>query len=153
MIVVDTSALMAILLGEPGSERLMEAIGNADSLCMSAGTMAEAMIVADRHSVGLEMAELIEGLGIEVVSLTSSGAAAVAASYSAVGKGIHPAGLNFGDCFAYALAAERACPLLFAESDFSRTDVVHALDAAIDGLRGRGTSGLTTDEIMRLTRE
>jgi ribonuclease VapC len=128
VIVVDTSALMAILLGEPGSEQLMEAMGNADSLCMSAGTMAEAMIVADLRSVGPEMAELIQGLSIEVVSLTSSGAAAVAASYSAWGKGIQPAGLNFGDCFAYALAAARACPLLFAGSDFSRTDVMPALE-------------------------
>jgi ribonuclease VapC len=81
------------------------------------------MIVADRRSVGAEMQQLIEGLGIEVVTVTQSGADAVAAAYRTWGKGIHPAGLNFGDCFAYGLAAQRNCALLFVGDDFGKTDV------------------------------
>lgn len=123
MISVDTSALMAILLGEPGAGAVMAAIEAADALCLSAGTLAEALIVAERRSVGAEMRQLIDGLGIEVVGVSAPGAEAVAASYRAWGKGLHPAGLNFGDCFAHALATERACPLLFVGEDFSRTDV------------------------------
>lgn len=123
MIAVDTSALMAILLGEPDADIVMQVLDEAESLCISAGTLAEAMIVADRRSVGAEMQQLIEGLGIEVVTVTQSGADAVAAAYRTWGKGIHPAGLNFGDCFAYGLAAERNCPLLFVGDDFGKTDV------------------------------
>lgn len=123
MIVLDTSALMAILLGEPGAEAVMEVIEVADALCLSAGTLAEALIVAERRSVGGEMRQLIDKLGIEVVGVTPSGAEAVAASYRAWGRGLHPAGLNFGDCFAHALAADRACPLLFVGEDFGKTDV------------------------------
>ena len=123
MIAVDTSALMAILLGEPDAEIVMQVLDEADALCISAGTLAEAMIVADRRAVGAEMQQLIEGLGIEVVTVTQPGADAVAAAYRAWGKGIHPAGLNFGDCFAYGLAAERNCPLLFVGDDFGKTDV------------------------------
>ena len=101
----------------------MAAIEATDALCLSAGTLAEALIVAERRSVGAEMRQLIGGLGIEVVGVTAPGAAAVAASYRAWGKGLHSAGLNFGDCFAHALATERACPLLFVGEDFGRTDV------------------------------
>lgn len=123
MIAVDTSALMAILLGEPQAEAVMATIETAEVLCLSAGTLAEALIVAERRSVGAEMRQLIEGLGIEVVAVTATGAEEVAASYRAWGKGLHPAGLNFGDCFAHALATERACPLLFVGEDFTRSDV------------------------------
>ncbi|MDX5351423.1 MAG: type II toxin-antitoxin system VapC family toxin [Paracoccaceae bacterium] len=123
MIAVDTSALMAILLQEPGWDDLVRAVETAEGLCISAGTLAEAMIVAERRSIAAEMAQLIEGLGIEVVALGGSGALAVAAAYRAWGKGVHPAGLNFGDCFAYALASERSCPLLFVGEDFRQTDL------------------------------
>ncbi len=126
-IIVDTSALMAILLGEAGSERLMHAIETADSLSMSAGTLAEALIVAGRRAIGREMAQLVAELGIEIVPVTAVGSAAVADAYGTWGKGIHPAGLNFGDCFAYALAREEAAALLFAGKDFCRTDVKPAV--------------------------
>lgn len=126
-IIVDTSALMAILLGEAGSERLMHAIETADSLSMSAGTLAEALIVAGRRAIGREMAQLVAELGIEIVPVTAVGAAAVSDAYGTWGKGIHPAGLNFGDCFAYALAREEAAALLFAGKVFCRTDVKPAV--------------------------
>jgi ribonuclease VapC len=130
VIAVDTSALMAILLGEPQAEAVMATIETAEALCLSAGTLAEALIVAERRSVGAEMRQLIEGLGVEVVAVTATGAEAVAASYRAWGKGLDPAGLNFGDCFGHALATERACPLLFVGEDFSRTDIRSATAGA-----------------------
>jgi ribonuclease VapC len=123
VIALDTSALMAILLGEPAAEAVMQAVSEAEALCVSAGTLAEALIVADHRGVGAELRQLVEGLGVEVVPVTRSGAEAVAAAYRTWGRGRHPAGLNFGDCFGYALAVERGCPLVFVGEEFVRTDV------------------------------
>lgn len=123
MIVVDTSALMAIVLDEPQAETCMAAIEAADGLLISAGTVAETLIVAGRRNVGEEIAALIEGLGFEVVSVTEASARRISEAYARWGKGVHPAGLNYGDCFAYEVARERGCPLLFVGDDFSRTDL------------------------------
>lgn len=123
MIAVDTSALMAILLDEPEAEACMAAIEVADSLLISAGTMAEALIVAQHRNLGDEMSSLVDGLGFETVPVTSGTARRIAEAHARWGKGIHPAGLNYGDCFAYALASERDCPLLFVGDDFARTDL------------------------------
>lgn len=123
MMVVDTSALMAILLNEPHADACIAALEGDDELVISAGTIAEALIVAERRNVGAEMAELIDGLGLEVANVTAAFAHRVAQAYARWGKGLHPAGLNFGDCFAYALAKERQCALLFVGEDFSRTDL------------------------------
>ncbi len=126
MIVVDTSALMAILLGEAESEACMGVIEGAETLVISAGTVAEALIVADRRGLGEEMRRLLEGLGFEIAPVTPASARLVADGYARWGKGAHPAGLNFGDCFAYALATERAVPLLYVGDDFARTDIAAA---------------------------
>lgn len=126
MIAVDTSALMAILLDEPDAAACAEALASNDRLLICAATMAEAQIVADRRGLGAEMRGLVEGLGFEIVSLSPATARRVAAAYRHWGKGIHPAGLNFGDCFAYALAQEYDCPLLFVGKDFVQTDLVSA---------------------------
>ena len=126
MIVIDTSAIMAILLDEPEADRCIAAIAGSDVLLMSAGTLAETLIVADRRAVGAEAARLIDGLGVEVAPVTPEDARRVAAAYTQWGKGLHPAALNFGDCFGYALARERDCPLLFIGEDFARTDIVSA---------------------------
>ena len=126
MIVIDTSAIMAILLDEPEADSCIAAIAGNDILLMSAGTLAETLIVADRRAVGTEAATLINGLGVEVVPVTPEDARRVAAAYTQWGKGLHPAALNFGDCFGYALARERDCPLLFIGEDFARTDIVSA---------------------------
>lgn len=123
MIAVDTSALMAILLDEPEAGRCMAAIEAADRLLISAGTVAEALIVAGRRDLGAEMSELIDGLGFEILPVTSASARRIAAAYGRWGKGIHPAALNFGDCFALDAAEERDCPLLHVGNDFSRTEV------------------------------
>lgn len=123
MIAVDTSALMAIVLGEPDAEACMAAIEAADGLLISAGTIAEALIVSARRNVGEEMAALIEGLGFEVSNVTLASSRRIAQAYEQWGKGIHPAGLNFGDCFAYEAAKENAYPLLFVGDDLSKTDI------------------------------
>ena len=123
MIAVDTSALMAILLHEPDADAFAAALATEDRLLISAGTVAEALIVATRRNIGAEMALLIEGLDFEIVSVTHAGARRIAAAYGKWGKGVHPAALNFGDCFAYDVAKEHGCALLHAGGDFSRTDL------------------------------
>ena len=84
--------------------------------------MAEALIVSERRNVREEMAELIAGLGFDVVAVTAASARRVADAYGRWGKGVDPAGLNFGDCFAYALAIDFDEPLLFVGQDFVHTD-------------------------------
>lgn len=127
MIAVDTSALMAILLDEPEAEACIGVLEGEGILLISAATVAEALVVAARRGVGEEMARLIDGLGFEIVAVTAASASRVAAAYGDWGRGVHPAGLNFGDCFAYELARVRGCPLLFVGADFARTDVARAL--------------------------
>ncbi|ESX17551.1 type II toxin-antitoxin system VapC family toxin [Mesorhizobium sp. M1148] len=127
MIVVDTSALMAIVLAEPQSSACIAALEAEDDILISAGTVAEALIVADRRNVGEEMAGLIDGLGFEVPAVTPASGRRIAEAYGRWGKGIHPAGLNFGDCFAYEVAKDRACRLLYVGDDFSKTDIESAL--------------------------
>jgi ribonuclease VapC len=123
MIVVDTSALMAIVLNEPEADACAAALETEDGLLISAGTVAEALIVAARRNVGEEMERLIEGLGFEVASITMASARRIAQVYEQWGKGLHPASLNFGDCFAYEVAKEYACRLLYVGEDFQKTDV------------------------------
>jgi ribonuclease VapC len=130
-IAVDTSALMAILLDEPDAAACMAAMTAAETVSISAGTVAECLIVAGRRGVHDEMAELIDGFGFEVVPVTLAAARRVAAAYAKFGKGVHPAGLNFGDCFAYDAAMEEGRPLLYVGKDFRRTDVRAALQSGV----------------------
>ena len=123
MIVVDTSAIMAIVLDEPKAAACIAALEAEDAVLISAGTVAEALIVSGRRNVGEEVASLIDGLGFEVVTVTPASARRIAKAYEQWGKGVHPAALNFGDCFAYEVAKEHACRLLYVGDDFSRTDV------------------------------
>lgn len=127
MIAVDTSALMAIVLNEPEADACAVALEAEEKLLISAGTVAEVLIVAARRNVGEEMERLIEGLGFEIVSITPASARRIARAYESWGKGVHPAGLNFGDCFAYEVAKEHGCPLLFVGKDFALTDVAEVL--------------------------
>jgi ribonuclease VapC len=127
MIAVDTSALMAIVLNEPEADACAVALEAEEKLVISAGTVAEVLIVAARRNVGEEMERLIEGLGFEIVSITPASARRIARAYERWGKGVHPAGLNFGDCFAYEVAKEHGCPLLFVGKDFALTDVAGVL--------------------------
>jgi ribonuclease VapC len=126
VIAVDTSALMAITLGEGQAEACMDALEGQAEVLISAGTMAEALIVAGRRNVADEMSALIDGLGFTIVPASAADARRVAQAYARWGKGVHPAALNFGDCFAYALAKAHDCPLLYVGTDFAKTDVTPA---------------------------
>ncbi len=127
MMVVDTSALMAIVLNEPSADACVAALEADGDLLISAGTVAEALIVAARRNVGEEMERLIKGLGFEIISVTPASARRIAHAYESWGKGVHPAALNFGDCFAYEVAKERGCHLLYVGEDFARTDIAGVL--------------------------
>lgn len=127
MIAVDTSALMAIVLGEATSDVCIAALAAEDTILISAGTVAEALIVSAQRNVGAEVSRIIDGLGFEVVAVTPAAARRIAQAYRRWGKGFHAAALNFGDCFAYEVAKEHACPLLYVGADFSRTDIERVL--------------------------
>jgi len=126
MIAVDTSALMAIVLGEGEADACINMLESEVEILISAGTVAEALIVANHRDVGEEMARLIDGLGLRIVDVTPNAARRIAAAYQRWGKGRHPAGLNFGDCFSYEIAKEHSCRLLFVGNDFSKTDLASA---------------------------
>jgi len=127
MIAVDTSALMAILLDDPQADACASALEDESHPVISAVTVAEALIVAARRNVAEEMEQLIGNLGFEIVNVTPASARRVAEAYGKWGKGMHPAGLNFGDCFAYQVAKEHQCRLLFTGNDFAQTDVSSAM--------------------------
>ena len=118
---------MAIVRGEPQADACIAALDAEDEILISAGTVAEALIVASRRNVGAEMARLIDDLGCEIVSVTPAAARRIARAYAQWGRGIHPAALNFGDCFAYELAREHACRLLYVGGDFAQTDIAGVL--------------------------
>ena len=127
MIVVDTSALMAVVLDEAAAPACRDALEAESEILISAGTLAEALIVAAGRNLEEEVAALVDGLGIEIAPFTAASAKRAALAYRRWGKGRHRAALNLGDCFAYELAASRGCPLLFVGNDFARTDVARAL--------------------------
>jgi ribonuclease VapC len=127
MIVVDTSAIMAIVLNELEADACIAALEAEDAVLISAGTVAEALIVSGRRNVGEEVASLIDGLGFEIVTVTPASARRIAEAYERWGRGVHPAALNFGDCFAYEVAKEHACRLLFVGDDFLETDLESVL--------------------------
>jgi len=127
MMAVDTSALMAIVLHEAEADRCKAALEEESELLISAGTVAEALIVAARRNLVEEMNRLIDGLGFEIESVTPASARRIVTAYARWGRGAHPAGLNFGDCFAYEVAKEHSCPLLYVGEDFAKTDLQSAL--------------------------
>jgi ribonuclease VapC len=118
---------MAVLLGEPESDACIAVLEAEDHHLISAGTLAEALIVASQRNVLEEAQGLIEGLGFDVVPVSAAAAQRIGQAYQRWGKGVDPAGLNFGDCFAYELARARGCPLLYVGSDFARTDIEAAI--------------------------
>ena len=124
---VDTSALMAIVLNEAEADRCKAALEEEPDLLISAGTLAEALIVAARRNLVEEMIRLIDGLGFDIVSVTPASTHEIAAAYARWVRGMHPAGLNFGDCFSYEVAKEHSCPLLYVGEDFAKTDLESAV--------------------------
>ncbi|MBK1623152.1 type II toxin-antitoxin system VapC family toxin [Afifella marina] len=128
--IVDASALLAILFGEPEAEDFSSAIGSASARAISAVNYVEAGIRVDRtgstrHANALD--EIIDAFRLDIASVTSEQGILARQAYRFFGKGHHPAGLNLGDCFAYALAKTRAEPLLFKGNDFIHTDIEPAL--------------------------
>jgi ribonuclease VapC len=127
--VVDTSALLAILQDEAERRRFNEAIESADARRISAATLVETSIVVDARfgAEGLRSLDrLIEVAGIEVVPVDLDQARVAREAWRRFGKGRHAAALNFGDCFSYALASVVHEPLLFKGEDFARTDIARA---------------------------
>lgn len=127
MIVIDTSALMAILAKELNAEACAAVLEAEDDILISAGTLAEALVVAGRRNLASEMTNLVAGLGATVMPLTHESARRVGGAYGRWGKGVHPAALNLGDCFAYVLAEAQGCGLLYVGEDFARTDLKSVL--------------------------
>lgn len=125
--IIDTSALIAIIAGEPEADRLLEAIAGVGSAQMSAATYVECSIVIDRRSppaTRRRFDQLLASLGVEIVDLTAEQARLAREAHRDYGRGSgSPAGLNLGDCFAYALAADTGDELLFKGSDFAATDI------------------------------
>ncbi len=121
--IVDTSALIAVLRREPDMDRLIERLLAAADIRISAATLIETRIVAERDGGGQELVELTELLGVEVVAVDARQGELAFEGFRRFGKGRHAAGLNFGDLFAYALARALDEPLLFKGDDFARTDI------------------------------
>lgn len=124
--IIDTSALLAILRLESEARRMLEAIKGADRRAISAATLVEAGIVAEGYAGEQGARDLdaaLARLKIEVLPLNESQAAYARRGYRRFGKGNHPARLNLGDCFSYALAKATGETLLFKGDDFSKTDI------------------------------
>lgn len=127
--IVDSSALMAIIEGESSADALIEAAVSG-SCRMSVATRLEASIVADARSAthGARLDDLIEALEITIEPVTQRDGEIARRAYQRYGRGSgSPARLNFGDCFSYALAVNAGEPLLFIGEDFTHTDVLPAL--------------------------
>lgn len=127
--VIDTSALLAILMQEPEAENFAQAIAADPRLLISAFSLLEAsVVVAARKgpaAVG-ELDLLIHRASVEVVSFNTEQAEVAREAWMRYGKGRHPAALNLGDCCSYALSQISGEPLLYKGSDFPQTDVCHA---------------------------
>ena len=124
--VIDTSALIAILLQEPEAQALALAVDRAATRLLSAATLLEtAMVIEARKGEvgGRELDLLLYRAGIEVVAVDQEQAEIARIAWRKYGKGRHPANLDYGDCFSYALAKASGSPLLYKGTDFSLTDI------------------------------
>lgn len=128
--IIDTSAIMAILLDEPEAEHFAQVIYRADEARVAAPTVLEAMMVAEgRFGLGglKHVRELMNVLGVEVISFGDELADVAMFAFQKFGKGRNQASLNFGDCCAYALAWKQSSPLLYKGKDFAQTDIIAAV--------------------------
>ena len=128
--VLDTSALLAVLLGEPERDRFIAALADAEDPLISAATLVESSIVM-RAKTGdggvADLDDVLAAAAVRSVAVDSVQAYLARDAFARFGKGRGAAGLNFGDCFSYALARAMDRPLLFTGDDFSKTDVTPAL--------------------------
>ena len=128
--VVDTSAIMAILFREPEAGIMAHALASAPIRLLSAVTRVELSCVIEgrKGEAGrAALEQLLQIGGFEIASVTPAQAELAITAFRRFGKGRHPAGLNIGDCFAYALAKASDLPLLFKGDDFAQTDIVPAV--------------------------
>ncbi len=129
-LVADTSALVAIVLGEVDAERFAATLKDAASIAVSVVSVVEATMVVEARS-GLDatrdLSLLLDSIDASKVAVDTEQMNLAVAAWRRFGKGRHPAALNFGDCFSYALATARGEPLLFKGRDFAQTDIVSAL--------------------------
>jgi len=124
--VIDTSALVAIFLGEPERKLLLDLLLQAETRMISAATVLEAGIVLEARrgeSAGREFDLLLVRANLQIVAVDSEQTEIARSAWRKYGKGRHPAGLTFGDCFAYALAKFAGEPLLAKGTDFAATDI------------------------------
>lgn len=121
--IVDTSALIAMLREEPEAGNLRARLTEAAAVRLSAGTLVEARLVAARTDNDRDLGKLLDAAEAEIVPFDARQAELAFGAFIRFGKGRHPAGLNFGDLFAYALAKASDEPLLFKGEEFARTDV------------------------------
>jgi ribonuclease VapC len=129
VIAVDSSALIAVIFGEADGESFHARIRDEPLLCMSAATLLECSIVAERERGGVGVARLdalVALYEIEIVPFDVEQAAVARDAFLRFGKGRHKAGLNFGDCMSYALAKTRGAKLLCKGADFAATDAALA---------------------------
>lgn len=128
--VIDTSAVVAILLEEPERDAFVERIAEAEDPMISAATLAEASIVMQSRTGDggvTDVDELLASAGVRCVAVDDMQAYLALEAFYRYGKGRSPAGLNFGDCFSYALAKVQGRPLLFKGEDFAQTNVEPAV--------------------------
>lgn len=124
--VIDTSAIIAILFNEPDALDIALTIEAASVRRISAATLLEtAIVVETRHGLagGEKLDQFINSASVKIEPVTAEQSAIARVAFRLYGKGRHPAGLNYGDCFAYALAKAAGEPLLFKGNDFVHTDV------------------------------
>jgi ribonuclease VapC len=129
-VIIDSSAVLAVFLQEADGRRYLNAIMDADARRMSVSNWLEASMVVDRRGNALAanwLEEFMRTARIELMPVSVSQATIARRAWQMFGRGIHPARLNYGDCFAYALAKETREPLLFKGDDFAQTDVEPAL--------------------------
>lgn len=126
MIAVDTSAIIEVLARQPQALACREALLD-NRLIISAATLTETLIVGSRPEFRLAIRPFLAELPLEVIPVDEAFAEQAASAYRRWGKGFHPAYLNYGDSFSYALAELYDCPLLYVGDDFARTDVRSAL--------------------------
>lgn len=134
--IVDSSAILAIVFAEPGFDAVHEVLARSEGAGIGAPTAAEASIVLSAQlgakAPGL-LDRFLQEFRIEIVPFAEPHARAALEAFERYGKGRHGASLNFGDCMAYAMAKVAAVPLLYIGDDFSQTDVESALPRGKSG--------------------
>lgn len=127
--ILDSSAIVAIMFQEPGYEQLLDAVSNAEQIGIGAPTLVECAIVIsarlNQDARGL-LSRFLEEAGVSIVPLTDAHYGIAVGAWLKFGKGRHPASLNYGDCLAYAVAKLLGMPLLCIGDDFRQTDLLLA---------------------------